>query len=342
MTSEKFCCKIFTIIIFNLIPLKFKGEKTMTENRINVCLSSDDNYSQHLAVTIASVLKNKAPDDELNFCILDGGITDENKKKILELKNIADCNIEFIKVDDKLFADCPIQSNAHLSLPTYYRLVIPDIKNKLDRAIYMDCDIAVKSSLKELLNIDLSDNFIAGVIDVGASKHSQRLGVHDYFNAGVLVIDLKKWRDNDITQKIFKWIGENKEKIVLHDQDIINAFFENRIKEIDEKWNTQFLRDFDKEAKLKLREANIIHYVDRKKPWLRYNGDEFTAEYLKYLKLTPYNNFLKKYYLQIIPVSLVEKLLKFIFEAKNESGSNRKVITVFGFKFYKNRKKSNL
>ena len=71
------------------------------KERINICLSCDNNYAQHLGVTIASILKNRAEDDEFRFIILDGNISDENKTKIVSLKSIHDFEIDFEKVDRK-------------------------------------------------------------------------------------------------------------------------------------------------------------------------------------------------------------------------------------------------
>lgn len=131
---------------------------------------------------------------------------------------------------------------------------------------------------------------------------------------------------------------KNGNKIVLHDQDILNAVLNDKILILDNKWNAQIIRDFDKEKAKEWECANILHFIHKKKPWLSYNGDKFTAEYIKYLKLTPWKNFLFKYYLLIVPVSIFKKVLTFIFEIKNQRNTNKKIITILGFKFTKIRK----
>ena len=60
-------------------------------NKINICLACDDNYSKYAGVVIASVLNNVQHNDVLSFYILDGGISEENKTKILSLKEIKNC-----------------------------------------------------------------------------------------------------------------------------------------------------------------------------------------------------------------------------------------------------------
>lgn len=305
-------------------------------NSINICLSSDNNYIQHLAVTIASILKNKAEDDSFSFIILDGGITDENKEKIIALKSICDFDIEFVTVDNSLFAKCPIQDWTHLSIVGYYRLVLPDIKPEWDKIIYLDCDIIVRDSLKELFNLDIGDCYIASVTDISSKKHAKRLGLNSYSNTGVLLISSNKWREDNVTDKLFKWIDENNEKIVLHDQDILNAAINDKIKPLDSKWNTLYLTRSLAEDREKLENAKIIHFIDKKKPWLFYSGDKFAGEYLYYLGFTPFKDFLKTYKKKIVPVSLIKRFLKLIFEIRNID-DNTKLITILGLKFKKKR-----
>lgn len=305
----------------------------MPANKINICLSCDDNYAQHMAVTISSILKNKAQDDILDFCILDGGISQVNKNKIMQLSEIADFNLEFLTVDNKLFSDCPIQEWTHLSVTAYYRLILPNLKMYWDKIIYLDCDIVVKTSLKELFNTDLGDNYFAAVPDISEKKHSERLSLNNYCNSGVIVFNAKKWRENNAGDIIFNWIKKNGHQIVLHDQDILNSVFANKILILDKKWNAQIIRDYDEETYKGWQNANILHFIHKKKPWIRYNGDEFTNKYIEYLKLTPWKNFIFKYYFQVVPVSIFEKFFRFIFEIKNQRNSDNKIITLFGLKF---------
>lgn len=307
-------------------------------NKINICLSSDNNYAQHLAVTIASILKNKKEADEFSFLILDGDISDEHKAKISSLKSIHDFDIEFVKVDNSLFANCPIQDWTHLSIVTYYRLVLPVIKPEWDKIIYLDCDIVVRDSLQDLFNLDISGKYFASVKDISAAKHAKRLGLKTYCNTGVMLIDAKKWREDNITEKLFNWIEINNEKIVLHDQDILNAALENNIEYLDDKWNTLYLTRALDENMEKWSSATIIHYIDKKKPWLWYNSDIFSKEYRTYLKLTPYKNYLFKFYTQKMPSTLVIKAMQFFFFTENKD-EHTKMIKVCGFKFYKKRKK---
>ena len=72
-------------------------------NKINVCISCDDNYARYAGVVITSVLINATGFDNLHFYILNGGISDENKNKIQSLSSIRDCKIDFVDIDENVF-----------------------------------------------------------------------------------------------------------------------------------------------------------------------------------------------------------------------------------------------
>ena len=103
---------------------------------INICLACDDNYAKHAGVVIASILHNSELDEALNFYILDGGIKEENKVHINNLKNIKDCNINFIHIEESLFEDYKqVKTHSYITLATYYRLKLPTLLPSVDKII---------------------------------------------------------------------------------------------------------------------------------------------------------------------------------------------------------------
>ena len=105
---------------------------------INVCLACDDNYSKYAGVVIASALANSALKDNLCFYILDGGIKEENKAKINELKSIKNCEINFISIDESLFEEYKkIKTHSYITIATYYRLKLPSLLPNVKKIIYL-------------------------------------------------------------------------------------------------------------------------------------------------------------------------------------------------------------
>lgn len=252
--------------------------------RINVCISTDENYSRYAAVVIASILANAKDDDDLNFYILDGGISGESQTKILQLKTIKDCNINFVKIDDKLFEDYKnVKTHAYLSLPAYYRLKAASLLPEVERLIYLDCDVVVNSSLDELFNADLGGLPVGGVLDIKLQMRSRNPG---YVNSGVLVMDLENIRKNNIEQVLLDWTRENFDIIKAGDQQIINAALRGKIKLLPSTWNVQ-TSNFTNRSSYEIH-PNIIHYVGRQKPWKYGNWNYFKWYYRKYEAMTPW------------------------------------------------------
>lgn len=300
---------------------------------INICFSSDNNYAQHLAVTLASVLANN--DSELSVYVLDGGISEENKNKILELKQKYDFDISFITIDKSMFDRCPAGKKNHVTLATYYRLMLAEICPDVDKIIYLDVDMVIRSSLKELFNTDISEYYFAGVSDTLEKVNAERLGLNTYCNAGVLLLNLKKWRDENITELLFDWIDKNNEKIVLHDQDILNSALQNKILKLDKFWNVQVTKGKPSKELIKLLdESKIIHYIGKHKPWHSDNKQIAKSEYFKYLKLTAWKNYIYKYRMLFIlkfPYLIIQQIAHFLLAVEKQNG--QKVLQICGLKF---------
>lgn len=254
--------------------------------RINVCLSCDNKYASYAAVVIASILANANKEDYLCFYILDGGILDENKIKFNELKSIKNCEIEFVKINEKDFSVYKnIKTHSYLSVAAYYRLKLASLLPNIDKIIYFDCDIVVNSSLKDLYETDLHENIIAGVLDVRV-KHKKKWKNTNYINSGVVLFDLVKFREQDIEHKILQYIIENADKIDTGDQDIINFVLKNRIKIVDDLWNVQ-VSGFASRTSY-TNKPKIIHYIGSDKPWVYASNTYFKDLYFKYLQHTPW------------------------------------------------------
>ena len=251
---------------------------------INVCLACDDNYAKYAAVVIASILENAKSTDKLVFYILDGGIESENKDKISSLKNLKECEINFIQIDNSQFEDyLAVKTHSYISIPTYYRLKLPTLLPNVSRVIYLDCDVVVNSSLEELFNTDMGSSPVAGVRDLNRRMLKKN---PSYVNAGMLVMDLDNMKQQDVEHKFLKWTREHFETIKTGDQEIINEVLKGQIKIVDDEWNVQSSNFTNRSSYT--RNPKIIHFVARKKPWHYASFSYHRDYYFKYLQLTPW------------------------------------------------------
>ncbi len=252
-------------------------------NRINICLSCDENYAKHAGVVIASILAHSSADEDIHIYILDGNISKNSKEKILSLKSIKRCSIEFVEVNERDFEEYKgISNHSYISIPTFYRLKLASLLPTVDKVIYLDCDVAVCSSLKELFNTDLKENVFGGVLDIDLHLRNNP----NYINASVLLMDLNKVRELNIENKFYNYAKENFDNIQLADQGIINAVLTDKILIIDSKFNVQsecFIRrsSFTKDPA-------IVHFIGSQKPWHFGSWSVHKDLYFRYLQMTPW------------------------------------------------------
>ena len=252
---------------------------------IHIVFASDDNYAQHTAVAMASVLLNTKVPQKVCFYLIDDEIKLANKIKITETVQKLQGNIEFVKIKNNDLANCYV--SGELSRASYFRLDIANILSEsVERIIYLDCDLLVYADIAEMWNIDMQGKPVAATCDLGImasgrirkQKHKQ-IGLSfdaPYFNAGVLMMDLKKWREGNYAADIIKLASEN--QFSNHDQDALNKFFMYNWQEIPLKWDvippvfnlfTKILTKPDlrkKAIEAKLNPA-IFHYAGGYKPW---------------------------------------------------------------------------
>lgn len=278
------------------------------DNKINIVFASDNNYAQHTAVAMASVLVNTKVPQKIQFYLIDDEIQPENKEKITKTVQNLGGNIEFIKIKNSRLEDCYV--SGELSRASYFRLDIANILDEsIEKIIYLDCDLLVYDDIEKMWQLDMGGKPVAATCDLGImasarvrKQKNKFIGLPfdaPYFNAGVLIMDLKKWRDGNYAEAIIALATQN--KYPNHDQDALNKFFMNNWQEIPLRWDVippvfnLFLKILNKpDLRKKAIEAKlnpaIFHYAGGYKPWEYEIHDGFNDKYYKYLKLTEYKD----------------------------------------------------
>lgn len=247
------------------------------ENTLNipVFMSFDEGYAPYAATCIASICENTS--NFVQIFVIDCGIEAEAKRKVEQLKEIyKNFSIEWLSFDtDSLLKD--FKTCFHFSKAMYGRIFIPILKENLAKAIYIDVDTICLSDIANLYNESL-DGYALGAVwedymeEKGHNKsHLQRLGInsnHKYFNSGVLLLDLKRWRELSLTSIVLSKEPELKEKLMFPDQDLLNFAFANNYKLLNERFNVTAPRARKHYKNGKLFDCVIRHFEGGKKPWL--------------------------------------------------------------------------
>jgi len=263
---------------------------------IPVFFAVDNGYIPFLSVALRSLIDNTSKENIYAIKILYTNVTEENKIKIkkYETENISiefvDLNKQLEEIKEKLY------TRNYFSNTTYYRLFIPELYPEYDKAVYIDSDTVCLSDIAELYNTDMGDNLIAGIpdgviqaIDIFKDYVERVVGVADYnnyFNAGVIVMNLKELRDYKFEEK-FIYMLEKIKFEVAQDQDYLNRLCKGRVKILDYSWNRMPVMG-KTEGKI-----NLIHYNLGAKPW--YFDNVLYQEYFwEYAKKTEFYNEIKE------------------------------------------------
>lgn len=239
---------------------------------MNIFFCVNNAYAEQLLVTIISILENNNMERNIVFHVLSSDFSDKNKTIFKDtLKKYQNFKIKYINIDIKHFDNFDLKNNIkYISVETYYRYIIADIAPNLNKALYLDADLVVNGNLNELYDIDLENNYCAGVKDkfIEETDYKNTLGLspnETYINAGVLLLNLSRMRKDNVSEKLLSNTNKLAEQIEYQDQDIINITFRGQIKEVDSRYN--FTSSNVIREKSKIKEAIIIHYTGPIKPW---------------------------------------------------------------------------
>jgi lipopolysaccharide biosynthesis glycosyltransferase len=275
---------------------------------IIIVVACDNHYMPLLAALMKSIEVNHKTGEHIHFYILDDGISKSNRRRLQKSVSSAVFTIHWLEMD-KVIPSCMSipYDNSSYPLIIHMRMFIPYfIPAEYEKVIYMDVDMIVNDDISKLWNTEMNDFIIAAVMDVRikefgsatAIKNYRELGFAPstkYFNTGLLLMNTVRWREDDLTPKIFKCIDDNREFANYPDQYGLNVIFADNWLEIDTGWSWS--------AEEWNPDASLIHFIWRKPIYKTYMFDKRYQEmFFKYLKMTDWNNF--------VPISEFRRLLK--------------------------------
>lgn len=282
-----------------------------------VAIASSNEYSPHLGGLLASIVANVKHNSRLEFVILDGGISNENRFALMRI--VGQYGLHSIRFIDMSREFVSHKVHMHFSQSTFYRLVLSELLPNRARVLYLDCDTIVLGDVVSLYSMDLKGNLVGAVFDY-IMHHFCNTGVKSmpeagglpareylenyvemgacwstYFQAGVIIFDLDKLRELQIEREM---IAELQEKTYWFlDQDVLNKFIKGRVAYIDPIWNvvnveSQITAGLSNKQISDLVRAKsapcLIHYAGYEaKPWVNEHAP-FAGFYWQYMRATPW------------------------------------------------------
>jgi lipopolysaccharide biosynthesis glycosyltransferase len=272
---------------------------------LNIVTQCDEHYAQHLSVMLLSLVEHNQHHVLNVFVIIPQDMQESILNKIRF--SISDsCNLHFLKASPNLVQSLKVFGNVTCS--TYYKLFMGELlPQSLRKVIYLDADIVVRGKLDDLWNFGHGPSIIAAVTDSFVEANPQfksKLGLdpgEPYFNAGVLLIDLNRWRQARVGSGAVVFAHYHADRISFADQCPLNWVLRDRWINLPEVWNLQTSSlvvgshyghiDYSGAAKEKGVAARIIHFSGESKPWHYMNNHPFKRDYLAYLSRTGWKHY---------------------------------------------------
>ncbi|WP_231459349.1 glycosyltransferase [Pedobacter sp. Leaf132] len=268
-------------------------------NRISIVLVCDDYYAILLGAFLKSIELNHKTEEIIDVYIVDDNISAKSKRKIIESLNSDKMKLNWMLMKDIIPENIqlPLVSNSY-PINTYIRVLIPYfIPQHIDKIIFLDVDMIMLEDISKLWNIDIGNKIIGAVSDtigpivktIGAGiENHVELGLdanEKYFNAGLIVINVDKWKAEKITEKTFEAINNNKKYAALGDQYGLNISLIGQWYHVDPLWSCFSVNTIKK--------PYLVHYFNIKPIFKDYSYN-YREEFFYYLNQTAWKGFKPK------------------------------------------------
>jgi lipopolysaccharide biosynthesis glycosyltransferase len=299
-------------------------------DRLVLVSASDNGYAMPLAVTIRSVLNCLGSDRRLQLYILDGGLTDESKVRLLKSWEDSRLEVEWVRPNMALVQDLLVSHQ--VTAVTYLRLLMAELlPPSVTRAIYLDADMLVRRDLSDLWDEPQGEHAVLAVPEVAAPyidapasmpnfencrehlcaftpiMNYRELGLPpdaQYFNGGLLVANITTWRQENFAEQMLNCLRRNHEHVLWWDQYALNVVLARRWRGLDYRWNqgahvyafpTWRKSPLDRAAFRALRRAPwIVHFCSPSKPWHCFNRHPFRRAFFRCLEQTDWKGWWPK------------------------------------------------
>lgn len=250
---------------------------------INILCATDKNFVPYCGIMLTSLFENNKDELISVYLLVDDTVGEKDKDKYIRLAKQYQQSINITHVDATTFEKYPVY-NQQWTNSIYYRLLAAELlPTSIDKIIYLDADIIVTRSIREMWEVDVENYAVGAVIDIWAPNKQvyERLNLKNdsqYFNSGSMVLNLKYWREHELSKQYMQYIKDNFEKLWFNDQDTLNGVLFDQKLMLSVTYNFQVLflkkslfdemTDEQKKDIIETKAPLIMHYSASTKPWM--------------------------------------------------------------------------
>lgn len=278
---------------------------------MNILYTFNDKFVPQAAAGICSICENNKGADSIHFYLFTHQLSDQNKQKLTEFVHSYRREVTFVELLDlSSYFDFEFDTLGWNPVILARLLMDKLLPLEVERIIYLDGDTIVRGSLEELWATDMGQCAVGGCAEPTVDKaRKAQLGMSEYpyINSGVLLVDLKIWRENDLGKRIIDFYQAGGGRLFAPDQDAINGALKGEIFLLHPKYNfsNTFLfypyrtlkklmdgRNYITETACREAKENpvIVHYLGEERPWRNKNTHKYRGDFLHYLHKTPWRD----------------------------------------------------
>ena len=276
---------------------------------MDILYTVDNNFVPQLAANIYSVCSNAAADSEITFHVFSKGISNSNLDKLNAFVSKFGESIRFYDISNFMEQlGFNFDTTGWNEIVMARLLMARFLPTAISKIIYLDADTIVRGDISELWLQSLENNVLGMVPEPTVDKkRDQLLGLdrHFYFNAGVLLVDLNRWRELDCENHVLTYCKDKGDLLFANDQDALNGAFSHLIKPLSIGFNYSNVFDYypfefldnlmpgfsspddylDSKGN-----PTIVHYLGEERPWREGNTHRFSKDYKFCLSNTPWSD----------------------------------------------------
>jgi len=280
-----------------------------------VVYNSDEKFTSVFAVSVLSLFENNKDADEIIVYLIENGVSEQSKERFQIIANQYGRKIITVPLLDlrKIIAAENLFIPSKYNLANYGRLFIASqLPDDIDKVIYADCDTMFVDSINELWNMDISDYYVGMADDGFSTAYRKILGIPEdgiYYNSGIMLVNLKKWRESKIEDVYVQYIRDNGGYVPIIDQGVLNATLDGKILHLPLKYNAySIIYTFSYEEMMIVRKPPhfygkeeyeqakkkpvMVHFTNNfympLRPWVKGCTHPYVNQYLKYREMTPW------------------------------------------------------
>lgn len=259
------------------------NKELLKENAFHIAFTGTANYIPWIGVAMTSIMMHN-PASSFAFHVLLDHLPQDEMQKLNSFSQKWQVPIFIYIMNDSYISTlCHFSRyiiNGKFVAAFLYRFFVPDLISEISsRVLYLDGDIVCNGSISEFMTMNIGNHIVATAPDLKCKEYATRFSLSNYFNAGIILINIDQWMKKNITSLLLETLNLYQSQNIdlpCADQDILNIVLKDNTFFVSRKYNMPYRLVRPSLFKKSIKNENpssasLIHFIGAIKPWTTYN-----------------------------------------------------------------------